>query len=85
MVRGVSVMRRVEIRYQIERVLAALCGLALLLSLFLPQWIERLSGASPDGGNGEAEWLVSIGLLVLTLCFSAFARRDHRMLRAATT
>jgi hypothetical protein len=78
-------VRTLRIRYQIERVLAALCGVAFLLNLFLPQWIELLTGTSPDGGDGDAEWLVSIGLLVATVCFSAFARRDHRRLKAATT
>ena len=77
--------RAVRIRYQIERVLAGLCGIAFLMSLFVPEWIEMLTGASPDGGDGVAEWVFSIGLLAGTVCFSIFARRDGRALRAATT
>jgi hypothetical protein len=59
-----------------------LCGVSLLLSLFVPDWIEVFTDASPDGGDGTAEWALSIGLLVGTVAFILLARRDWRALRA---
>jgi hypothetical protein len=76
--------RILRVVFQIERLLAALCGLALVLTLLFPDWIERLFGASPDGGDGGAEWGVNLLLLGATLVFSLLARRHGQALRAAT-
>jgi hypothetical protein len=73
--------RTVRIRYQVERVLAVLSGVAFLMSLLVPEWIELLTGASPDGGDGGAEWGFSIVLLIGTLLFTLAARRDRRAAR----
>jgi Na+/H+ antiporter NhaA len=75
--------RTTRVRYEVERVLALLCGLAFLLSIFVPEWIELLTGTSPDSGDGSAEWALSIGLLVGSLCSASLARRTRRALRAA--
>lgn len=76
--------RIVRIRYQVERVLAGLCGIAFLLSIFVPEWIELLTGASPDSGDGSLEWASSICLLIGTVCFAIIARRDHRAISATS-
>jgi hypothetical protein len=75
--------RVVRIRYQVERLLAAACGVAFVLTLLVPEWIELLTGFTPDGGDGAAEWALSLGLLVGAACFTGFARRARQVLRAA--
>ncbi len=75
--------RWVRIRYQVERVLAVLSAIALVLTLAVPDWIEKLLDAAPDGGNGDAEWGVVAGLLAAAVVFTALAWRDRRLLNGA--
>ena len=42
-------------------------------------WIERLFGISPDGGNGYFEWVIV--LFVVFLAVAPFWRRFRRRLR----
>jgi hypothetical protein len=48
------------------------------MTLVLPDWIERLFGLSPDGGDGSAEWGWVIAFAAATLVFFADAARWWR-------
>jgi hypothetical protein len=71
----------VVLRARIEIVLAALLGIATVLTAVWPTWIEGSLGVDPDGGNGKAEWLIVAVLAVATIAAAALARRDLRVLR----
>jgi hypothetical protein len=73
-------------RMLIEALLAALSAAALVLTFLWPQWIEDLFGLDPDGGSGETEWGLSIGLAIVTVVFitrASLAWRFQRQRRAA--
>jgi len=61
-----------------------LSGSALVLTVLIPDWIERLLGAAPDGGNGSIEWGLVLGLLTSTAALIMLVWRDRRILNAAT-
>jgi hypothetical protein len=72
-------------RVMVESLLAALSAAPLVLTFFWPQWIEGLFGFEPDGGSGETEWGLSIGLAVATIVFIARAGRAWRFQRRRRT
>lgn len=60
---------------------AALAGAALVLGLvtvLVPDWFERVLGASPDGGDGSAERWFALAWIALAVALALLARRDHR-------
>jgi uncharacterized membrane protein YedE/YeeE len=71
----------VVLRARIEVVLAAILGVATILTAVWPDWIEGLFGFDPDGGNGTTEWWIVLGLAVATIAVAALARRDLRVVR----
>ena len=73
----------VVLRARIEVVLAAILGMATILTAVWPDWIEGLFGFDPDGGNGTTEWWIVVVLSVATIAVAALARRDLRDLRVA--
>lgn len=57
-----------------------------VLTLFNPQWIELLLGASPDGGDGSLERWILLGCTLVTAALAAaLASREKRRLHAAPT
>jgi MFS superfamily sulfate permease-like transporter len=71
----------VVLRARIEIVLAAILGLATILTAVWPNWIEGLFGFDPDGGNGTTEWWNVVVLAVTTIAVAALARHDLRVVR----
>jgi hypothetical protein len=71
----------VVLRVRIEIVLSALLGGVTILTAVWPNWIERLLGFDPDGGNGSVEWLIVAVLAVATIAVAARARHDLRVTR----
>ena len=69
------------LKARIEVVLAAILGMATILTAVWPSWIEGLFGFDPDGGNGTTEWWIVIVLAVTTIAVAALARRDLRIVR----
>jgi len=58
-----------------------LAGLALLVvTLFWNDWIEIVFHVDPDAGNGSAELLVSVALIVIAAVSGWLARTEWRRL-----
>lgn len=68
-------------RFWLESVLGSVAGLAAITTLLRHDWLEVVSGMDPDRGNGTAEWLVLLVLLVLTVALAAGARHEWRRAR----
>ena len=75
--------RSLAIRYRVECLLTIVSGVALLLAVVAPQWLEGVSGLEPDGGSGAVEWGLASALAVSTAMWFLLARRHRRMLLAA--
>jgi hypothetical protein len=52
---------------------------------FWQDWIETLFGVDPDGGNGTAEWLIVLILLLLASVLAVRARLEWRRAQAVST
>jgi hypothetical protein len=71
--------------FRIEVSLGVLTGILGVLTLFWRDWIEALTGWSPDHHNGSVEFsLVSVLLITSVLC-AAVARRTYRRLVALSS
>jgi hypothetical protein len=46
-----------------------------------PGWIEFVSGYDPDRGDGSLEWLIVLGLFLVTIVMLALAAREWRQSR----
>ena len=74
-------------RYQIwlarvETSLAVLTGVLGVLTLFWRDWIEVLTGWSPDHHSGSAEYALVAVLLVASVSCATAARGTYRRLAA---
>ena len=70
--------RQVRLRLWLEIGLASTTGILFFITLVWRDWIERVSGLDPDGGNGTLEWLIVGGLLVATIMLFVLARLEWR-------
>jgi hypothetical protein len=64
-----------SLRFRIEIALGALSAVMLVATMISPDWIERISGMAPDGGDGSAEWGATAAFAVATLVFLSDAGR----------
>ena len=71
--------------FRIEVSLAVLTGLLGVLTLFWPDWIEALTGWSPDRHNGSVEFGLVAMLVITSVSCAAIARRTHRQLVALSS
>jgi hypothetical protein len=76
--------RPLRIRFRIEVALAAIAAVLTVVTAVVPDWIERLTGESPDAGSGEAEWMIAVIFAVAAVGFGLMARREWRRARLAT-
>ena len=67
------------LRPRLENALAAVFAALTVVTLIWPSWIEGLTGADPDGGDGVAEWTVVVLFAVFSLGAALLARRDYRL------
>ncbi|MBS0341503.1 MAG: ABC transporter permease [Proteobacteria bacterium] len=67
---------RWPLRVKVEAALSLACALLAVLTGFVPDWIERIFDASPDGGSGEAEWGIVIIFAAAALMAGWAARRE---------
>lgn len=70
-------------RFWLECLLSLITGFTALATAIDSHWIESVTGMDPDGGNGSAEWLVTLILAVITLVALVAARVEWRRGRAA--
>jgi hypothetical protein len=74
-------LRNLPLRFWLASLLAALSVVLLVVTLFVHDWIERLTGLSLDGGDGALEFALPF-LLIVALSVSALTARHTY--RAAT-
>jgi hypothetical protein len=74
-------MVHVRSRFWAESVLGVLTSALLIITTAWPDWIERVFGVDPDGGNGAVEWAVVVVLATSTLALSLMARSEWRRAR----
>jgi hypothetical protein len=65
-------------RFRIEAVAAALTGVLAVVTLLVPDWIEAVTGADPDHGDGTLEVFIVLALAVVSVILTLVARADHR-------
>lgn len=71
--------------FRIEVALAVLTGILGVLTLFWRDWIEALTGWSPDHHTGGVEFgLISV-LLITSVSCAAVARRTYLQLVALSS
>jgi len=71
--------------FRIEVLVAVLTGLLGVLTLFWRDWIEALTGWSPDRHSGSVEFGLVAALLITSVSCAAVARRTHRRLMALSS
>lgn len=74
-----------KVRGWVETAGAFLSGLAFVLVLVWPDWIEALFGVDPDAGSGALEAAIAVLALCATVAFSLLARLEWRRARASHT
>ena len=65
-------------RFWVEVVLASVTGLLALVTLISPDWIELVSGWDPDQHDGSLEWLIVVGLFLVTATILALVVIEWR-------
>ena len=70
--------RNLPLRFWLASPLAALCEVLLVVTVLVHDWIERLAGQSPDGGDGALEFAAPFLLLVVLGVSVLTARRTYR-------
>ena len=71
--------------FRIEVSLAVLTGFLGVLTLFWRDWIETLTGWSPDRHSGSVEIGLVAMLVITSVSCAAIARRTHRQLVALSS
>ena len=65
-------------RFWAESVTAAIAAVLALVTVIWPDWIEIVTGSSPDGGSGALERAVVAGLAAAAMLLAAAARAEWR-------
>ena len=71
--------------FWVEIGLAAITGLLALITPIFPDWIEFVSGWDPDQHDGSVEWMIVVGLFVVTIVIVALAAIEWRRTTAAAS
>jgi hypothetical protein len=77
--------RSVRSRFWVEAVLAAVGLLAGVVTLVVPDWIERLGAEVGDNGSGSTERLVALVVIAAALSCAMLARIEWRRTGVVTT
>jgi len=70
--------RRLGPAFMLESALALAAASLAVLTIAWPDWIEAISGFSPDRHNGSFEWIIVSGLALVSLVCAMLARREWR-------
>jgi hypothetical protein len=68
-------------RFWLESILASVTGIVAVFALFWHDWIEAIFRIEPDKGDGSAEWLIVLILLMITAASGAGACLEWRRAR----
>jgi uncharacterized membrane protein len=71
--------------FWVEIGLAAIAGLLALITPIFPDWIEFVSGWDPDQHDGSVEWMIVVGLFVVTVVMVALAAIKWRRTTATAS
>jgi uncharacterized membrane protein len=71
--------------FWVEIGLAAIAGLLALITPIFPDWIEFVSGWDPDQHDGSVEWMIVVGLFVVTVVMVALAAIEWRRTTATAS
>jgi hypothetical protein len=71
-------------RFWVEVISATAAAVLASLTLLWPAWIESLTGINPDHGNGSFEWMLVIGLAVVSAVLALLAWRERRRVSPAS-
>jgi hypothetical protein len=75
----------VSTRFWAEAISATAAAVLASLTLLRPDWIESLTRINPDHGNGSFEWMLAIGLAVVSVALSLLAWREWRRVSPASS
>jgi hypothetical protein len=70
-------------RFWVDAIVSLLTGTLAIVTLFWRDWIEAVVRIDPDKGSGSSEWLVVLGLLIITVTLAGGARLEWRRARLA--
>lgn len=70
-------------RFWLESISGSATGIAVIITLLWHDWIEAVFRMHPDSGNGSAEWLAVLVLLLVTAALAVGARREWRRAQLA--
>jgi hypothetical protein len=74
--------RGLGVAFWVKAVLSGFGTFLGLLTIVWHDWIESVFGVDPDHGNGSAEWVAVVVLLVIGAGTGALARREWRRAHA---
>ncbi len=66
---------RLPTRFWVEFAVCIAGGALTALTAAWPDWIERIAGLEPDGGDGSTEWGLMLTLASVTVAFIARSGR----------
>lgn len=66
--------------FLLEVVLAVVCAVLAIVTVFWPGWVESLTGFDPDHHNGAFEWLIVAGFFAGSGLAGVAARAEWRRL-----
>ena len=76
-------LRAAGVSFWVPCIICVVAIAATVLSLVQPQWIERVSGASPDEGSGESEWWITAVTVAIAIGSLAVTRWRWRRIQPA--
>jgi hypothetical protein len=65
-------------RFWAEASLSALTAVLAVVTVIMPDWIEALTGAEPDGGSGGFEWAFVLAFAAAAAGLGLLAGREWR-------
>lgn len=63
----------------VETIGAGLSAIMFVVTVLWPDWIEAVTGWSPDGGSGALEWGIALAFALSAVTLGLLARRHRRL------
>jgi hypothetical protein len=76
-------LRSADARFWFEAVLSITSAFLLVLTYFVPDWIEAVFRIDPDRHSGSLEWALAGVLLIIAVAAGVLARIEWRRLAVA--